>query len=325
MRPACARGPPWREAPAEAAARLAALPAHLAGALLPLHAEGVRFGLARRGRLLLADEMGVGKTVQAIALLACYQVRGALRATAPVAATRTFRRLRCESGAAALVAPADPAPDGGGERGAGERDADRAAACVSALACVCVQAKPPRNAPSLFRSRVPHPVLLPVNFKALPRMALRRGRQDEWPALVVTPASLRLAWAEELARWLPHLRPAHVHVVEGRADRLAAGHASRVVITSYDMLARLSCAACRGGGRGRGACAGGEVRHGAALPQEPSVPVGRLSSWSHKYSRGSAIQSFRECTCKALFKRHCLPRRPARLLPYATMHARFRL
>lgn len=44
--------------------------------------------------------------------------------------------------------------------------------------------------------------------------------QDEWPLLVVVPASLRLAWAEEIARWLPHLRPSAVHVIEGRTDRL---------------------------------------------------------------------------------------------------------
>ena len=44
--------------------------------------------------------------------------------------------------------------------------------------------------------------------------------QDEWPLLVVVPASLRLAWAEELARWLPHLRPSAVHLIEGRTDRL---------------------------------------------------------------------------------------------------------
>lgn len=34
----------------------------------------MRYGLARKGRILLGDEMGVGKTVQALALAACYQV-----------------------------------------------------------------------------------------------------------------------------------------------------------------------------------------------------------------------------------------------------------
>ena len=55
------------------AARLTVLPLLPPGP--PVQREGVRFGLERRGRVLLADEMGVGKTVQAIALSACYQVR----------------------------------------------------------------------------------------------------------------------------------------------------------------------------------------------------------------------------------------------------------
>lgn len=35
------------------------------------------------------------------------------------------------------------------------------------------------------------------------------------------PASLRLVWAEELEKWLPHLRPASIHVIEGKEDRVA--------------------------------------------------------------------------------------------------------
>lgn len=47
--------------------------------------------------------------------------------------------------------------------------------------------------------------------------------QEEWPLLVVVPAAMRLVWAEELERWLPAaLRPAHLHVVESKADRLQA-------------------------------------------------------------------------------------------------------
>jgi hypothetical protein len=41
---------------------------------MPFQRDGVQYGLARRGRVLIADEMGVGKTVQALALAACYQV-----------------------------------------------------------------------------------------------------------------------------------------------------------------------------------------------------------------------------------------------------------
>ncbi len=36
--------------------------------------QGVLFALRHHGRALIADEMGVGKTVQAIALMACYPV-----------------------------------------------------------------------------------------------------------------------------------------------------------------------------------------------------------------------------------------------------------
>lgn len=88
--------------------------------------------------------------------------------------------------------------------------------------------------------------------------------------LVVVPASLRLVWAEEVERWLPHVRPGEVTVIEGREDRLCDlpdANARRleklpgITITSYEMLKRLSCAACQklptgsagsGGGRGRG-------------------------------------------------------------------------
>ena len=38
------------------------------------HLQGVLFALRHHGRALIADEMGVGKTVQAIALMACYPV-----------------------------------------------------------------------------------------------------------------------------------------------------------------------------------------------------------------------------------------------------------
>lgn len=40
------------------------LPLKLKDSLLPFQWEGVRFGLRRGGRCLLADEMGVGKTIQ---------------------------------------------------------------------------------------------------------------------------------------------------------------------------------------------------------------------------------------------------------------------
>ena len=45
---------------------------------------------------------------------------------------------------------------------------------------------------------------------------------------MIAPASLRLNWAEELEKWLPLLRPAHVRVIEGREDRLRVGDQPKV-------------------------------------------------------------------------------------------------
>eukprot|EP00897_Mesotaenium_endlicherianum_P001818 jgi/Mesen1/1664/ME000135S00651 len=42
----------------------ARLPPKLQSALLPFQREGVRYGVQRQGRCLIADEMGVGKTIQ---------------------------------------------------------------------------------------------------------------------------------------------------------------------------------------------------------------------------------------------------------------------
>ncbi len=85
--------------------------------------------------------------------------------------------------------------------------------------------------------------------------------QDEWPLLVIVPASLRLAWAEEFEKWLPEVRPAHIHVIEGHADRVTPDALPSIVVTSYDMMQRLTCDVCKNhhvkrGGRGGGVCEG---------------------------------------------------------------------
>ena len=65
------------------------MPQHLQKALMPFQRAGVHFALSREGRVLLADEMGVGKTVQAIAMASCYRVSNTFswhEACAPVMA-----------------------------------------------------------------------------------------------------------------------------------------------------------------------------------------------------------------------------------------------
>ena len=68
------RGGSRRTSEAEAEERFGSMPPHLRQALMPFQRAGVHFALMREGRILLADEMGVGKTVQAIAVASCYRV-----------------------------------------------------------------------------------------------------------------------------------------------------------------------------------------------------------------------------------------------------------
>lgn len=55
--------------PAPAADRFSppmALPAALSAALLPFQREGVAYALSRHGRCLIADDMGLGKSLQGL-------------------------------------------------------------------------------------------------------------------------------------------------------------------------------------------------------------------------------------------------------------------
>lgn len=49
------------------------LPSGLKNTLYPFQKKGVAFGLKKCGRILIGDEMGVGKTIQAIALSYLYK------------------------------------------------------------------------------------------------------------------------------------------------------------------------------------------------------------------------------------------------------------
>ena len=51
----------------------ARVPASLQTQMFPFQREGVKYGLSRGGRVLIGDQMGLGKTVQALALMSCYE------------------------------------------------------------------------------------------------------------------------------------------------------------------------------------------------------------------------------------------------------------
>lgn len=79
----------FRASSEEVERRLETIPKPLRKALMPFQEEGIRFGLERQGRVLIADEMGVGKTVQALSLACCFQV-GSLIAVSPPAWLSAF-------------------------------------------------------------------------------------------------------------------------------------------------------------------------------------------------------------------------------------------
>lgn len=68
------------------------IPTRLKRALFPFQEAGVRFGLKRRGRCLIGDQMGVGKTLQALALGSCYLDEGPLLVIAPKSMRLTWAR-----------------------------------------------------------------------------------------------------------------------------------------------------------------------------------------------------------------------------------------
>lgn len=86
--------------------RISKMPRSLFNALLPFQREGVSFGIRKNARVLIADEMGVGKTLQGIALASCYQETWPLLIIVP-AALRLMWAEELEKWLPALVRPGD--------------------------------------------------------------------------------------------------------------------------------------------------------------------------------------------------------------------------
>jgi SNF2 family DNA or RNA helicase len=61
--------------------------------------------------------------------------------------------------------------------------------------------------------------------------------REEWPLLIIVPASMRLVWAEAAELWIPGLRPSDIAVILGKADRIyEEDKRPPIVITSYHMF-----------------------------------------------------------------------------------------
>ncbi|CAN0484297.1 unnamed protein product, partial [Discosporangium mesarthrocarpum] len=73
--------------------------------------------------------------------------------------------------------------------------------------------------------------------KTLQALAVACAYREDWPFLVVAPASLRKNWQQEATKWVPGLSAEGVQVVkdakQGVDDR------AQVVIVSYDLATRM--------------------------------------------------------------------------------------
>lgn len=71
--------------------------------------------------------------------------------------------------------------------------------------------------------------------KTIQAICLSSYYKDEWPLLVVTPSSVRFAWAQQIQRWLPSLDPQEIFVPTTGKNITST---YRVNIFSYDLMAK---------------------------------------------------------------------------------------
>ncbi|XP_064647797.1 SWI/SNF-related matrix-associated actin-dependent regulator of chromatin subfamily A-like protein 1 [Lineus longissimus] len=71
--------------------------------------------------------------------------------------------------------------------------------------------------------------------KTLQGICLACYYREEWPVLVVTPSSVRFAWAQQFKKWMPSLDAADIKVAVTTSDNESFG---RIHITSYDLVVR---------------------------------------------------------------------------------------
>lgn len=72
--------------------------------------------------------------------------------------------------------------------------------------------------------------------KTVQALALAWHYRSEWPVLIVSPSSVRGAWADEIERWFPQLSPGDIHVVRSGAD--VAHLDAPVTLVTYALLAQ---------------------------------------------------------------------------------------
>jgi SNF2 family DNA or RNA helicase len=80
--------------------------------------------------------------------------------------------------------------------------------------------------------------------KTLQGLAVAAAYVDEWPLLVVVPASVRWSWVDEMERWLPSLlRPANINVVENGNNSEILNPQKLVTVVTFPLMTSPAIAA----------------------------------------------------------------------------------
>eukprot|EP00959_Pyramimonas_sp_CCMP1952_P289061 6045532-Pyramimonas_sp.AAC.2 len=80
--------------------------------------------------------------------------------------------------------------------------------------------------------------------KTLQGLAVASAYVNEWPLLVVVPASVRWSWVDEMERWLPTLlRPANINVVENGNNSEILNPQKLVTIVTFPLMINASISA----------------------------------------------------------------------------------
>ena len=84
--------------------------------------------------------------------------------------------------------------------------------------------------------------------KTVTSLAIMAKYRDEWPLLILCPASLRHIWPNEIEKWFPSLPSDHIYVVSGFDDADFYDNPSKrkrieIVVATYSLLQTRSAAA----------------------------------------------------------------------------------
>ncbi|KEP67055.1 UNVERIFIED_CONTAM: SWI2/SNF2-containing protein [Hammondia hammondi] len=208
------------------------MPTLLRKSLFPFQLEGVLFALQRGGRVLIGDQMGLGKTIQALALLSIYKafpvlivVPASLRLVWAEAIERWLPALSCPSSLLVIFGsddrPALPAPSPVGSPG-------HVPSCFRPPVSTFLRASASGNSPPSSSLDV---VSSLVSSTALPSASALPLKSTVLASRSSPPSLASPRGSSPPASWAPSgLAPAE-------ASQLPAS--PQIVLTSYEMTRRL--------------------------------------------------------------------------------------